>query len=118
MQVAHSVMGYVPNAELERLQAGKAYDSHFEIPIEAGKTEQLVRIRQADVDEIRTGPSRGGHTSVQLILKPGSSYQYVIKPDPEDFTPVFDPVLHSAARLPINVIFAPTQSVLRPNEIR
>ncbi len=114
MQTAHSVIGFVPDGELKSLQAGGTSGQDLEIPIEAGKDEHLVRIRRPDVDEVRTGPSQGGHTSVQLVLKPGASYQYVINPASEDFARVFDPGLHLGAfRLPINVIFARPQSVLQ-----
>ncbi len=108
MQVAHSVIGFVPDDEAKRLQAGGS--DVVEVPIQAGKRETLVRIKQQDVDEVRLGPSRGGHTSVQLMLKPGASYDYVLKPSADDFMQIFEPGLHYGGRPPINVIMVPNLS--------
>jgi len=78
MSASQSVIGYIPDKTVEELrQSGKlGAKDLIEIPLEAGKQESLLRVRHQDVEELRLGPSRDGHTSVQIVLKPGAQYEY------------------------------------------
>lgn len=78
MSAAQSVIGYVPDAVAKELQqSGKFGKDTIEVPLEAGKQASLLRVRHADVAELRLGPSRDGHTGIQIVLNPGAKYETV-----------------------------------------
>jgi len=93
MNAAQSVIGYVPDAVAKELQqSGKIGTDTIEMPLQPGKQAALLRVRHADVAELRLGPSRDGHTSVQLVLNPGAKYEFVHTTS-ADFTTLNDPGL-------------------------
>ncbi len=106
MSASQSVVGFVSDSVAKSLQGGKLGGDTLEIPLEPGKDSTHVRIRHADVAEVRLGPSSGGHTGVQLILKPNAGYEMVVKQSAEDFVPINDLSLTWAWRRNWFVIYA------------
>jgi hypothetical protein len=93
MSAAQSVIGYVPDAVAKELQhSGKIGRDTIEVPLEAGKQGSLLRVRHADVAELRLGPSRDGHTGIQIVLNPGAQYETVHTSN-TDLTALRDPGL-------------------------
>lgn len=92
MPVAQSVVGYFPDSVVKDLQQGSLRQEIVELPLEPGGHSQL-RVRRSDIDEVRLGPSAKGHTSVQVVLKTGASYEFVsVAPSDEQLlTPIRDP---------------------------
>ena len=80
MSEAQSVIGYVTDDVAKGLQAGKGLGNEvLELPLDPGKNAALIRLQRNDIQEVRVGPSTGGHTSLQLILKADASYDFVSK---------------------------------------
>lgn len=95
MPVAQSVFGYFTDAIVKDLQQGSGLRSEtVELPVEPGKSKSQIRVRRSDIEEVRLGPTSKGHTSVQIILKPEASYEFVsLAPREEDLlTTIQDPV--------------------------
>jgi hypothetical protein len=93
MSAAQSVIGYVPDAVAKELQSsGKIGGDTIEVPLEAGKQHSLLRVKHADVEELRLGPSRDGHTGIQIVLKANAKYE-TVHTSSTDLTALRDPGL-------------------------
>ena len=78
MATAQSVIGYVPDTVAKELHEGRGLGKELlELPLDPGKHAAQIRVRRNDIHEVRVGPSSGGHTSLQLILKPEASYELI-----------------------------------------
>ena len=110
MPVSQSVIGYVPDEVAKELHEGRGLATELlELPLDPGKHSAHIRIRRNDIHEVRVGPSSGGHTSLQLILKPEASYDLVGKApsDAESLTAIQDPTFwYGLGRLRWFVIYA------------
>ncbi len=91
MKSAQSLIGYVPDAFAQQL--GDSPATGIELPLEPG-SDVIVRIRHSQIEEARLGPSAGGYTGVQLILKPTATYELFasVSAADESRAPVFDPM--------------------------
>jgi len=110
MSASQSVVGFVPDALAKGLHDGKGFAHDvLELPLEAGKQGTHLRVRRNDIHEVRVGPSKAGHTSLQLILKPEATYELVAKApkEAELLTAIQDPAfLYGLGRLHWFVIYA------------
>lgn len=90
MHAVHSLIGFVPDAFVE--QMGDSPAVGIELPLEPG-SDVILRIRHSQIHEVRVGPSNGGYTGLQLILKPDATYELfaAISASDESRAPVFDP---------------------------
>ena len=80
MSASQSVVGFVSDAVAKGLHDGKGLGHEvLELPLEAGKQGTHLRIQRKDIQEVRVGPSSGGHTSLQLILRPDATYDLVAR---------------------------------------
>jgi hypothetical protein len=78
MPLAQSVVGYLPDSLLKDLsQAGAHKSNTIELPLEPGKQASHIQVQRSDIDELRLGPSANGYTSVQIILKPKATFNFV-----------------------------------------
>jgi hypothetical protein len=105
-----AVVGYMPDAVAKELHAGRGLGrEQLEVPLDPGKSAAMLRINAKDIEEVRLGPSRDGHTGVQLVLKPDSQFEVVAKAalDIDALTMINDPGLASVlGRLQWFVIYA------------
>ena len=105
---AQAVVGYLPDALVKELRSGQGLGKHrLELPLDPGKGAS-VHVQPSDVQEVRVGPSHGGQTSVQLVLRPGAEYDIVTKATVKSdaLTAIADPGLTSVlARLQWFVIY-------------
>jgi hypothetical protein len=110
MATAQSVIGFVPDAVAKELHEGRGLGKELlELPLDPGKNSAQIRVRRNDIHEVRVGPSSGGHTSLQLILKPEASYELVATApgDTESLTAIQDPSFwYGLGRLRWFVIYA------------
>lgn len=90
MRSAPSLIGFVPDAFAE--QMGNSPAVGLELPLEPG-SDVLVRVRNANIAEVRVGPSEDGYTGLEVVLKPGASYELyaLVATAEEERTPIFDP---------------------------
>ncbi|MGH7707859.1 MAG: hypothetical protein ACREM8_02765 [Vulcanimicrobiaceae bacterium] len=90
MSSAQSLIGFVPD-DFAR-QMGESPATGIELPLEPG-SDVIVRIRHSHIAEVRVGPSEGGYTALQLLLKPNASYELfaAVSTADESRAPVFDP---------------------------
>jgi hypothetical protein len=97
-----AVVGFMPDAMAKNLHAGHGFGhDQLEMPLDPEKGGATLRVRSADIEEVRLGPSRAGHTGVQLVLKPNASYEIVAKGgvSADALTTINDPGLASALQL-------------------
>jgi len=110
MPEAQSVIGFVPDAVAKDLHEGRGLGKEMlELPLDPGKHGALLRVQRNDIQEVRVGPSSGGHTSLQLILKSDASYEFVAKAarGAEGLTAIQDPAFwYGLGRLRWFVIYA------------
>lgn len=90
MNAVQSLIGFVPDAFVEHMGASPAVG--IELPLEPG-SDVIVRIRHTQIEEARVGPSSGGYTGLQLILKPNATYELIatVSTADEGRAPIFDP---------------------------
>ncbi|HTJ26021.1 MAG TPA: hypothetical protein VMA36_07640 [Candidatus Limnocylindria bacterium] len=90
MNAVQSLIGFVPDAFARQMGASPAVG--IELPLEPG-SDVIVRIRHTHIEEARVGPSSGGYTGLQLILKPNATYELFasVSTSDESRAPVFDP---------------------------
>ncbi|MBV9440999.1 MAG: hypothetical protein JOZ24_13520 [Candidatus Eremiobacteraeota bacterium] len=90
MHSAPSLIGFVPDAFAQ--QMGDSPAVGLELPLEP-ESEIIIRIRNTQIHEVRVGPSSGGYTGLQLLLKPHASYELfaAVSADEEERPPIFDP---------------------------
>ncbi len=90
MHAVQSLIGFVPDDFVR--QMGDSPAVGIELPLEPG-SEIIVRIRHSQIEEVRVGPSSGGYTGLQLILKPNATYELyaAVSAADEARTPIFDP---------------------------
>lgn len=90
MNAVQSLIGFVPDAFARQL--GESPAVGIELPLEPG-SDVIVRIRHSQIEEARVGPSSGGYTGLQLILKPNATYELfaAVSAADESRTPIFDP---------------------------
>ncbi len=90
MHAVQSLIGYVPDAFAA--QMGNSPAVGIELPLEPG-SDVIVRIRHSHVEEARVGPSAGGYTGIQLILKRNATYELFasVSASDESRAPVFEP---------------------------
>ena len=93
MADSQSIIGYVPDAVAKDLHDGRGLTKELlELPLDPGKQAAHIRVKRNDIHEVRVGASSGGHTSLQLILKPDASYEFVAKASiTEGLTAIQDP---------------------------
>jgi hypothetical protein len=111
------VIGYIPDSVAQQLRTGRGMtDDTLELPLEPGKRETRVRIRRADINEVRLGPSTEGHTGVQMVLKPDARYELVAESGAGDpLRSIADPAYwYGLGRLRWFVIYA--GPIFRPVE--
>src|SRR5215210_2944320 len=102
---AYAVLGYISDDIAKSLGtqgSGKA----LELRVERGSDSDVVRIEPDAVAGILYGPSQGGETSVQVLLKDKGSVETLSRGIAADLhlKLIRDPSL-VIKRLPINVIF-------------
>jgi hypothetical protein len=93
MATAQSVIGPVPDAVAKDLQEGRGISKELlELRLDPGKHAAQIRVRRNDIYGVRVGPSSGGHTNMQLILKPEPSYELIATAPsvPESLTAIQD----------------------------
>jgi hypothetical protein len=90
MNSAQSLIGFVTDAFARQL--GESPAVGIELPLEPG-SDVIVRIRHSQIEEARVGPSSGGYTGLQLILKPNATYELyaLVSTEHESRAPIFDP---------------------------
>lgn len=90
MNAVQSLIGFIPDDVARQLGDSPAVG--IELPLEPG-SDVIVRIRHSQIDEARVGPSSGGYTGLQLILKPNATYELfaAISTADESRAPIFDP---------------------------
>jgi hypothetical protein len=89
MNAVQSLIGFVPDAFAA--QMGDSPAVGIELPLEPG-SDVIVRIRHSQIEEARVGPSSGGYTGLQLILKPNATYElFATVSADESRAPIFDP---------------------------
>jgi hypothetical protein len=90
MNAVQSLIGFVPDEFAQQLGDSPAVG--IELPLEPG-SDVIVRIRHSQIEEARVGPSSGGYTGLQLILKPGATYELfaAVSTSDESRAPIFDP---------------------------
>jgi hypothetical protein len=90
MNSVQSLIGFVPD-DFAR-QMGDSPAIGIELPLEPG-SDIIVRVRHSQIAEARVGPSSGGYTGLQLILKPNATYELyaTVSTADESRTPIFDP---------------------------
>jgi hypothetical protein len=107
---AQSIIGYVPDSLAKGMHEGRGLGGDvLELPLEPGKGAAMVRVRHADIHEVRMGPSQGGHTGLQIVLKPDAHYEIVAASlsESESFTAIADPAFwYGLGRLRWFVIYA------------
>lgn len=93
MAESQSVIGYVPDAVAKELAAGRGLGKGpLELPLDPGKQAAHIRLDPQHIHEVRVGASSGGHTSLQLVLKPEATYEFVAKASGiEGLTAIQDP---------------------------
>jgi hypothetical protein len=119
MPVAQSVIGYVPDAVAKELHAGRGLGKEvLELPLDPGKHSAQIRVKHSDIAEVRVGPSTGGHTGLQLILKPEATYEIfgVGSVGADELTAIQDPSFwYGLGRLRWFVIYV--GPILRPTAL-
>jgi hypothetical protein len=90
MNSVQSLIGYVTD-DFAR-QMGEIPAVGIELSLEPGN-DVILRIRHSQIEEARVGPSSGGYTGVQLILKPNATYELyaMVSTADESRAPIFDP---------------------------
>jgi len=90
VNAAQSVIGYVTDDFAGQL--GQVPAVGIELSLEPG-SDVILRIRHSQIEEARVGPSSGGYTGVQLILKPNATYELyaMVSAADESRAPIFDP---------------------------
>jgi len=110
MSAAQAIVGFLPDSVAKELHAGRGFSQEqLAVPLDPGKGATSLRVRPADIHEVRLGPSRDGHTSVQLVLKPDADFEIVGKASlsADALITLADPGLASVlARLQWFVIYA------------
>jgi len=94
MNAVQSLIGFVPDEYAQ--QMGNSPATGIELPLEPG-SDVIVRIRHSQIEEARVGPSSGGYTGLQLILKPNATYELyaTVSAADESRAPIFDPAFWS-----------------------
>ncbi len=113
MNAAQSLVGFVPDDVAALL--GRSPAVGIELPLEPG-SDVIVRIRHTQIAEARVGPSSGGYTGLQLILKPNAEYELfaAVSAAEESRAPVFDPAFWQRLLWNRRLIFT-GPPVLRPD---
>jgi hypothetical protein len=90
VSAVHSVIGFVPDDVARGL--GNSPAVGIELPLEPG-SDVILRVRHSQIEEARVGPSSGGYTGLQLILKPNATYELyaAVSAADESRAPIFDP---------------------------
>src|SRR5579863_2421291 len=90
MNAVQSLIGFVPDDYAR--QMGESPAVGIELPLEPG-SDVIVRIRHSQIQEARVGPSSGGYTGLQLVLKPNATYELfaAVSTADESRAPIFDP---------------------------
>ena len=103
----NAVVGFLSDAVAQRL-GGKAPSEPLEIRLgELGGPDTLVRIQPGDVAGMWTGPSKGGQTGVQVLLKENATVETFTRGNVADFLrPIKDGSI-TPFRPPITVIYIP-----------
>lgn len=83
------VIGYVPSKGAGRLKGKKGT---VDLRFERGNDKVLMRVRREDIADVRIGETKGGEARAQVILKPGSVVETVIKAF-RDVKAIDDPTL-------------------------
>jgi hypothetical protein len=118
MSAAQSVIGYVSDEIAKGLHAGQGLGKdQLELPLDPGKHAAHLRVHTNDIQEVRVGPSKGGQTSLQLILKAEASYEIVSRaPQGTELTSIQDPAFWYGLGRPrwfviyVGPIFRPTKT--------
>ena len=113
MNAVQSLVGFVPDDFAQQL--GNSPAVGIELPLEPG-SDIIVRIRHSQIEEARVGPSSGGYTGLQLILKPNATYELVatVSTADESRAPVFDPAFWQRQLWMRRLIFT-GPPILRPD---
>lgn len=113
MSSVQSLIGFVTDDFARQLGDSPALG--IELPLEPG-SDIIVRIRHSQIEEARVGPSSGGYTGLQLILKPNATYELfaTVSTADESGTPVFDPAFWQKLLLMRRLIFT-GPPILRPD---
>jgi hypothetical protein len=113
MNSVQSLIGYVTDTFAQQL--GESPAVGIELPLEPG-SDVIVRIRHSQIDEVRVGPSSGGYTGLQLILKPNATYELVatVSTADEARAPIFDPTFWYRMLLLRRFVFT-GPPILRPD---
>ena len=74
---AFGVTGFVPSELAERLEDGG--DDVVEVRVASGRDDVVMRVKRADVAEVRLGATSDGETTVQLILDEGHEVETVLR---------------------------------------
>lgn len=70
------VVGYVPVNSIRRL---KGKSGTVDLKFERGNDKVLMRVKREDIVEVKVGRRQGDEARAQVILKPGSVVETVIK---------------------------------------
>lgn len=70
------VVGYVSVSSMKRL---KGKSGTVDLRFEKGNDKVLMRVKREDIVEVKAGRKQGNEARVQVILKPGSVVETVIK---------------------------------------
>lgn len=102
---AYAVLGYVSD-DVAKSLGTQGHGRALELRTERGSDSDVVRIEPDAIAGILYGPSQGGETSVQVLLKDKGSVETVSRGIAADLhlKLIRDPSL-VVKRLPINVIY-------------
>ena len=94
MTSAQSIVGYVPDAVAKELDQGKGLrDQTLELPLDPKQGAAKLRVKLNDIEEVRVGPSAGGHTGLQIVLRPEAKYEISATAIGKDFQAISGSVL-------------------------
>jgi hypothetical protein len=77
MKEAFAVTGYLPDKALQDLESSRT--GKIDVRVERGSDEVVMRVDQADIEEIRTGVSVKNESLVQVILRADAAVKTVVK---------------------------------------
>ena len=77
LREAFAVTGYMPASVLDKAESVRS-DS-YDVRVEPGSDEVLMRVRSGDVVEIRTAASHNDEVLVQLILRDNAVVETLIR---------------------------------------